>query len=74
MSEFTGAVVTGAEPDVYHLLHPESVAVLGASGRAGTLSWWPLHLLRRCGFRGAIYPVNRGRGVRVLDALFVGRS
>jgi acetate---CoA ligase (ADP-forming) len=66
-------VVTGAEQDVFRLLNPRSVAVLGASSRSGTLSWWPLHLLQHCGFKGEIYPVNRTRseidGVRCFTSI-----
>jgi len=53
--------VTGAEEAVHRLWNPASVAVVGASGRPGTLPWWPLHLLRRYGFAGALYPVNPNR-------------
>jgi acetate---CoA ligase (ADP-forming) len=66
-------VVTGAEHDVFRLLNPTSVAVLGASRRPGTLSWWPLHLLQHCGFKGDIYPVNRTQpeidGVRCFSSI-----
>jgi acetyltransferase len=50
--------VTGSENDVHHLLNPRSIAVVGASSRPGSLAWWPLHLLQRCGFKGDLYPVN----------------
>jgi acyl-CoA synthetase (NDP forming) len=53
--------VTGAEEDVARLFDPASVAVIGASTTPGALSWWPLHLLRNNGFKGAIYPVNPNR-------------
>ncbi len=53
--------VTGAEQDVARLFDPASVAVIGASTTPGALSWWPLHLLRHNGFKGAIYPVNPNR-------------
>lgn len=53
--------VTGAEEDVRRLWSPRSVAVIGASSRPGTLSWWPLHLLRQYGFDGAIHAVNPRR-------------
>ena len=53
--------VTGAEQAVRLLWHPRSVAVVGASAREGTLPWWPLHLLRRYGYAGAIHPVNPHR-------------
>jgi acetyltransferase len=50
--------VTGAEEDVHRLWHPGSLAIIGASGRPGTLPWWPLHLTRSYGFQGRIHPVN----------------
>jgi acetyltransferase len=50
--------VTGSEQDVHRILHPSSVAVIGASARPGSLSWWPTHLMRHRGFAGALYPVN----------------
>ena len=53
--------VTGREADVVALLNPASVAVIGASGQPGALSWWPLHLLRQYGFAGEIVPVNPNR-------------
>ena len=55
------AEVTGAEHDLATLFAPRSVAVIGASGRPGALSWWPLHLLDRYGFKGEVYPVNPSR-------------
>jgi acetate---CoA ligase (ADP-forming) len=65
--------LTGAEADVTALLHPRSVAIVGASSREGTLSWWPLHLLTANGFDGSIYPINPNRaeidGVRCYPAL-----
>ncbi|KAA9166470.1 acetate--CoA ligase family protein [Amycolatopsis acidicola] len=53
--------VTGAEEDVRRLWSPRSVAVVGASSRPGALSWWPLELLRRYGFRGPVHAVNPRR-------------
>jgi acetate---CoA ligase (ADP-forming) len=65
--------LTGSEADVAALLHPRSVAVVGASSREGALSWWPLHLLAANGFGGAIYPINPNRseidGVRCYPSL-----
>jgi len=43
-----------------HLLHPRSVAVVGASGRPHTLGALTLENLVRFGFTGAVYPVNPG--------------
>jgi acyl-CoA synthetase (NDP forming) len=70
--------LTGAEADVCALLHPRSVAIIGASSREGALSWWPLHLLAANGFDGAIFPINPNRsaidGVRCYPTLAdVGR-
>ncbi|MFG1948498.1 acetate--CoA ligase family protein [Nonomuraea sp. NPDC048826] len=53
--------VTGAEAAVQTLFHPRSVAVIGASSKPGTLSWWPLRLLVQYGFAGGVYPVNPSR-------------
>jgi acetyltransferase len=53
--------ITGAERDVARAFNPRSVAIVGASSKAGSLSWWPLHLLQQSGFRGGIYPVNPTR-------------
>lgn len=53
--------VTGAEPAVQTLFNPRSIAVIGASSKPGTLSWWPLHLLVQYGFAGGVHPVNPGR-------------
>ena len=40
------------------LLRPRSVAIVGASGREGSLGFWSLTNLTRGGFTGTIYPVN----------------
>jgi acetate---CoA ligase (ADP-forming) len=65
--------ITGAEEDVARLFHPRSVAVVGASSRPGTLSWWPLHLLQLYDYDGLIFPVNPNRdeidGVRCFPTL-----
>lgn len=50
--------ITGAEHDVHRILNPDAVAVIGASARPGSLSWWPQHLMQHRGFAGAIYPIN----------------
>jgi len=55
--------VTGAEDDVERLFNPASVAVIGASSRPGTLSWWPVKLLNVTGFSGGVFPVNPTRDV-----------
>ena len=43
---------------VRSLLDPENVAIVGASERPGSWSKRVAASLRRCGFRGAVYPVN----------------
>jgi acyl-CoA synthetase (NDP forming) len=53
--------ITGAEEAVRLLWNPQSIAVIGASGRPGTLPWLPLHLTNRYGFAGRLYPVNPNR-------------
>lgn len=40
------------------LLAPASIALIGASEDATSLSGLPLHILRQHGYEGAIYPVN----------------
>ncbi len=55
------------------LLRPRSVAVVGASSRAGSMGKWSLLNLERGGFAGTIYPVNPGyediRGLRCYPGL-----
>src|SRR5262245_58132027 len=43
------------------LLAPRSVAVVGASDRAGNLGGLAVAFLKKFGFRGAVWPVNAGR-------------
>src|SRR5262249_58759738 len=43
------------------LLAPRSVAVIGASDRAGNLGGLAVAFLKKFGFRGAVWPVNAGR-------------
>ena len=43
------------------LLAPRSVAVIGASDRAGNLGGLAVGFLRKFGYRGAVWPVNAGR-------------
>jgi acyl-CoA synthetase (NDP forming) len=65
--------VVGTEHSLDRLFHPRSIAVIGASGSPGTLSWWPLHHLVSRGFAGDIYPVNPNRaeleGIRCYPSL-----
>ncbi len=44
--------------DLSGLLRPRSVAVIGASGRRGTIGAEILHNLLHAGFNGPVYPVN----------------
>jgi acyl-CoA synthetase (NDP forming)/GNAT superfamily N-acetyltransferase len=41
-----------------HLLQPESVAVVGASRKPGTVGRAILHNIMKCGFGGSVYAVN----------------
>jgi acyl-CoA synthetase (NDP forming)/GNAT superfamily N-acetyltransferase len=41
-----------------HLLRPESVAVVGASRKPGTVGRAILHNIMKCGFGGSVYAVN----------------
>ena len=43
------------------LLHPASVAIVGASDDASKTTGRPLRFLRQAGFRGRVYPVNPNR-------------
>jgi len=43
---------------VQSMLHPKSVAIIGASPDANKLNGRPFHYMRRDGYAGAIYPVN----------------
>jgi len=40
------------------MLHPRSIAIIGASPDSNKLNGRPLHFLRRDGYAGAIWPVN----------------
>jgi acyl-CoA synthetase (NDP forming) len=55
------------------LLRPRSVAVIGASARAGSMGDWALRNLAKGGYRGGVYPVNPGyeavHGIRCYPAL-----
>lgn len=44
---------------VHSLLHPSSVAVIGASGRAGSVGARVMNNLVEAGFHGPVYAVNR---------------
>jgi acetyltransferase len=54
--------ITGGEEAVFRLFNPSSIAVIGASAREGTLSWWPLRLLASGGYQGKVYAINPARG------------
>src|SRR5215467_4484474 len=45
-------------PGLSALFEPRSVALIGASADAQSISARPLRLLRQHGFAGAIYPIN----------------
>lgn len=54
--------------DLYRLLTPRSVAIVGASGNLESISGRPVKLLQRFGFKGDIYPVNpKSRSIAGLD-------
>lgn len=53
--------ITGPEEVVRSIWDPSSVAIVGASGREGSLVWWPQRLLQQFGFAGRIAPVNPNR-------------
>ncbi len=40
------------------ILHPKSIAVIGASRQPNTIGWQVLHNLLMEGFKGPVYPVN----------------
>jgi acetate---CoA ligase (ADP-forming) len=47
-----------ARAAVRAMLHPHSIAIIGASPDSNKLNGRPLHFLRRDGYAGAIWPVN----------------
>jgi acetyltransferase len=47
-----------SEHPLEEILHPESIAIVGASGNPGTWGYSYTHHLLDYGFRGKIYPVN----------------
>src|SRR4029453_3836859 len=47
-----------ARAAVRAMLHPRSIAIIGASPDSNKLNGRPLHFLRRDGYAGAIWPVN----------------
>ena len=59
--------------ELRRLLSPRSVAIVGASTNLESISGRPLKLLKRYGFKGAVYPVNPNResidGVRCYPSL-----
>lgn len=62
----TSGTAAEANPLGRPLFNPASVALIGASNDATRTTGRPLAFLRRSGFRGAVYPVNRNRA-RVQD-------
>ncbi len=51
------------ESDYKKLTAPESIALVGVTGRSGKGSNNPLEVLLNFGYRGRIYPVNRKGGI-----------
>ena len=62
-----------ATRNLSRIFHARSVAVIGASSRAGSVGRTVLENLRQAGFRGAIYPVNPNHdsllGLRVYPSI-----
>jgi acetyltransferase len=54
-------IMTGPFGDLTPLLAPRSVAVIGASDRAGNLGGLAVGFLRKFGYQGSVWPVNAGR-------------
>lgn len=54
-------LITGSEDAIARMLNPRTVALVGASGKPGTLASWPLRLMTQYGFQGRIVPVNPTR-------------
>ncbi len=48
-------------PDLTRLLYPSSIAVIGASSNAKSISGQPLMHMLNCGYEGRLYPVNPRR-------------
>lgn len=44
--------------DLQYLIHPRSVAVIGASNTPGKIGWAVIQNMKSCGFPGEIYPIN----------------
>jgi acyl-CoA synthetase (NDP forming) len=53
--------ITGDEWAVSKIFNPQSVAIVGASSKQGTLAWWPQRLLQQYGYAGRIIPINPNR-------------
>ena len=51
------------------MLHPKSIAIIGASPDANKLNGRPFHFLQRDGYTGVLYPVNPKYGELMLDDL-----
>lgn len=62
MSQLTKSPVTGAEL-AQALLHPGSIALVGASNDPEKTAGRPLQYLRRAGFAGRVYPINPNRTI-----------
>ena len=57
--------VFGASLIGWHFFHPRGVVVAGVSSHPGKFGFVTLHNLRRFGYKGRIFPVNR-EGAEVL--------
>ena len=51
------------------MLHPKSIAIIGASPNANKLNGLPFHFLQRDGYTGVLYPVNPKYAELMLDGL-----
>ncbi|HEX6488278.1 MAG TPA: GNAT family N-acetyltransferase [Candidatus Dormibacteraeota bacterium] len=56
---FEGREALATAAAVRHVLEPESIAVIGASRRRGSIGAEVFHNLLEAGFRGPVYPINR---------------
>jgi len=49
------------------MLHPKSIAIIGASPNANKLNGLPFHFLQRDGYTDVLYPVNPKHAELMLD-------
>jgi acetate---CoA ligase (ADP-forming) len=55
--------MTFPDPNLDHIFHPRSVAIVGASNDPSRISGRPLRYLKERGYKGKIYPINPTRDV-----------